>query len=77
LLRRQANTERLSRGSTLGRRGGGAWCAGCGQVRARDRALLAEDLRRVYGARNRGEVLEALEEVNVAWRAQYPGGVGL
>ncbi|MFX7040733.1 transposase, partial [Acinetobacter baumannii] len=36
------------------------------QVRSRDRALLAEDLRRVYGAESREEALGALEEVKAA-----------
>ena len=47
------------------------------QVRARDRGLLAEDLRRVYGAESRGEALRALEEVKAAWGSRYPGVVGL
>ena len=37
------------------------------QVRARDRALLAEDLRRVYGAEGREEALWALERLREAW----------
>ncbi len=41
------------------------------QVRARDRALLAEDLRRAYGAEGRGEALRALEEVRAAWGWPY------
>jgi putative transposase len=48
-----------------------------GQVRARDRTLLAEDLRRVYGAESRGEALEALEALREAWGARYPGVVAL
>jgi Transposase and inactivated derivatives len=48
-----------------------------GQVRARDRVLLAEDLRRVYGAESRGEALEALEALREAWGARYPGVVAL
>ena len=47
------------------------------QVRSRDRALLAEDLRRVYGAESREEALGALEEVKAAWGSRYPGVVGL
>ncbi|AFH40264.1 transposase (plasmid) [Thermus thermophilus JL-18] len=47
------------------------------QVRARDRGLLAEDLRRVYGAESREEALGALEEVKAAWGSRYPGVVGL
>ncbi|MBT9258664.1 MAG: IS256 family transposase [Clostridiales bacterium] len=47
------------------------------QVRARDRALLAHDLRRVYGAESRGEALRALDEVKAAWGSRYPGVVGL
>jgi putative transposase len=48
-----------------------------GQVRARDRVLLAEDLRRVYGAESRGEALEALEALREAWGSRYPGVVAL
>jgi putative transposase len=48
-----------------------------GQVRARDRTLLAEDLRRVYGAESREEALEALEALREAWGARYPGVVAL
>ncbi len=48
-----------------------------GQVRAGDRTLLAEDLRRVYGAESRGEALEALEALREAWGARYPGVVAL
>jgi hypothetical protein len=48
-----------------------------GQVRARDRTLLAEDLRRVYGAESRGEALEALEALREAWGSRYPGVVAL
>jgi putative transposase len=48
-----------------------------GQVRARDRTLLAEDLRRVYGAESRGEALRALEALREAWGARYPGVVAL
>ncbi len=44
------------------------------QVRSRDRAPLAEDLRRVYGAESRDEALRALEEVKAAWGSRYPGG---
>jgi putative transposase len=70
-----------SEGSTLRRSGSGAWCTGCGgvwgQVRARDRTLLAEDLRRVYGAESRGEALEALEALREAWGSRYPGVVAL
>jgi putative transposase len=47
------------------------------QVRSRDRGLLAEDLRRVYGAESREEALGALEEVKAAWGSRYPGVVGL
>lgn len=47
------------------------------QVRARDRALLAEDLRRVYGAEGREEALWALEGLREAWGSRYPGVVGL
>jgi putative transposase len=46
-------------------------------VRARDRTLLAEDLRRVYGAESRGEALEALEALREAWGSRYPGVVAL
>ncbi len=46
------------------------------QVRSRDRALLAEDLRRVYGAESREEALGALEEVKAAWGSRYPGWWG-
>jgi putative transposase len=48
-----------------------------GQVRARDRTLLAEDLRRVYGAESRGEALRALEALREAWGSRYPGVVAL
>jgi putative transposase len=48
-----------------------------GQVRARDRTLLAEDLRRVYGAESRGEALEALEALRETWGSRYPGVVAL
>jgi putative transposase len=48
-----------------------------GQVRARDRVLLAEDLRRVYGAESRGEALRALEALREAWGSRYPGVVAL
>jgi putative transposase len=48
-----------------------------GQVRARDRTLLAEDLRRVYGAESRAEALEALEALREAWGSRYPGVVAL
>ena len=43
-----------------------------GQVRARDRVLLAEDLRRVYGAESRGEALRAQGGLGFA----VPGGGG-
>jgi putative transposase len=46
-------------------------------VRARDRTLLAEDLRRVYGAESRAEALEALEALREAWGSRYPGVVAL
>ncbi len=54
------------------------------QVRSRDRALLAEDLRRVYGAESREEALRAwsqprrgyLGEVKAAWGSRYPGWWG-
>ena len=46
-------------------------------MRARDRTLLAEDLRRVYGAESRGEALRALEALREAWGARYPGVVAL
>jgi putative transposase len=46
-------------------------------VRARDRTLLAEDLRRVYGAESRGEALRALEALREAWGSRYPGVVAL
>jgi transposase-like protein len=46
-------------------------------VRARDRTLLAEDLRRVYGAKGRGEALEALEALREAWGSRHPGVVAL
>jgi putative transposase len=48
-----------------------------GQVRARDRTLLAEDLRRVYEAESRAEALEALEALREAWGSRYPGVVAL
>ena len=48
-----------------------------GQVRARDRTLLAEDLRRVYGAESRGKALRALEALREAWGSRYPGVVAL
>jgi len=48
-----------------------------GQVRARDRVLLAEDLRRVYGAESRGEALRALEALRETWGSRYPGVVAL
>ena len=48
-----------------------------GQVRARDRTLLAEDLRRVYGAESRAEALRALEALREAWGSRYPGVVAL
>lgn len=47
------------------------------QVRARGRALLAQDLRQVCGAEGRGEALRALDEVQSAWGARCPGVVGL
>ncbi|BCP67578.1 hypothetical protein TthHB5018_c25120 (plasmid) [Thermus thermophilus] len=47
------------------------------QVRSRDRGLLAEDLRRVYGAESREEALGALEEVKAAWGAVGGGLRGL
>ena len=43
-----------------------------GQVRARERVLLAEDLRRVYGAESRGEALRAQGGLGFA----VPGGGG-
>jgi len=46
-------------------------------VQVRDRALLAHDLRRVYGAESRGEALQAPDEVKAAWGSRYPGVVGL
>ena len=42
------------------------------QVRARDRALLAQDLKGIYGARSRVEALEALERLKEAWGSRYP-----
>ncbi|GGN06668.1 hypothetical protein GCM10007092_21960 [Thermus composti] len=42
------------------------------QVRSRDRALLAQDLRGVYGAGSRREALEALERFREVWGARYP-----
>jgi putative transposase len=42
------------------------------QVRSRDRALLAQDLKGIYGARSRVEALEALERLKEAWGARYP-----
>ena len=50
---------------------------GLSQARARDRALLAEDLRRVYGAEGREEALWALERLREAWGSRCPGLVGL
>ncbi len=55
------------------------------QVRSRDRALLAEDLRRVYGAESREEALRALESApkGLPWGGEgrlgfaVPGVVGL
>ena len=47
------------------------------QVRARERALLAEDLRQVYLAEGRGEALQALERLRATWGSRYPGVVGL
>jgi putative transposase len=54
------------------------------QVRSRDRALLAEDLRRVYGAESRDEALRALESApkGLPWGGEgrlgfaVPGGGG-
>lgn len=43
-----------------------------GQVRSRDRALLAQDLRGVYMAGSRKEALEALERLRAAWGARSP-----
>jgi putative transposase len=42
------------------------------QVRSRDRALLAQDLKGIYRARSRVEALEALERLKEAWGARYP-----
>ena len=42
------------------------------QVRARDRALLAQDLKGIYGARSRVEALEALERLKEAWGSRCP-----
>ena len=56
----------------------GAWGAvEPAQVRARERALLAEDLRQVYLAEGRREALQALERLRATWGARYPGVVGL
>jgi transposase-like protein len=46
--------------------------ASLAQVRSRDRALLAQDLRGVYMAGSRKEALEALEKLRAAWGARYP-----
>ena len=54
----------------------GVWWS-LSQVQVRDRALLAHDLRRVYGAESRGEALQAPDEVKAAWGSRYPGVVGL
>lgn len=43
-----------------------------GQVRSRDRALLAQDLKGVYMAGSRQEALGALERLREAWGARYP-----
>jgi transposase-like protein len=48
-----------------------------GQVRPRDRALFAEELKRVYEAESRTEALAALEELRRAWGARYPRVVGM
>lgn len=42
------------------------------QVRSRDRALLAQDLRGVYTAGSRPEALGALERFRETWGARYP-----
>jgi len=42
------------------------------QVRSRDRALLAQDLREVYMAKSRQEALRTLEGFREAWGARYP-----
>lgn len=42
------------------------------QVRSRDRALLAQDLRGVYMAESRQEALRNLEGLREAWGARYP-----
>jgi putative transposase len=47
------------------------------QVRARERALLAEDLKQVYLAEDRREALQALERLKATWGSRYPGVVGL
>jgi transposase-like protein len=45
------------------------------QVWARERALLAEDLRQVYLAEDRREALQALERLKATWGSRYPGVV--
>lgn len=42
------------------------------QVRSRDRALLAQDLRGVYMAESQQEALRNLEGLREAWGARYP-----
>lgn len=49
----------------------GVWWS-LAQVKPRDRASLAEDLRRVYGAQSRGEALQALDGLKKAWGSRYP-----
>lgn len=46
--------------------------ASLSQARSQDRALLAQDLRRVYMAGSRKEALEALEKLRAAWGSRYP-----
>ncbi|AEG34367.1 transposase mutator type (plasmid) [Thermus thermophilus SG0.5JP17-16] len=46
--------------------------SGLSQVRSRDRALLAQELRGVYGAGSREEALQALERSREVWGARYP-----
>ncbi len=43
-----------------------------GQVRARERGLVLEELRGVYLARDKGEALQALERFKGRWGGRYP-----
>jgi putative transposase len=75
-ITRASGSPEAFRTGPSGGRGSGAWCTGCGGAwgsAGQSRTLLAEDLRRVYGAESRGEALEALEALREAWGARYPG----